>query len=821
MFTDINLWLTPSPGLFLVLTGVLCFFASFIFLIKTLRDNAYGDPQITTTPDKTQQERIPPTHTESDIQERTEYEAYVSDDYTENQQISKELFIDKTHHSEINFANDRIKLMFDTAPLIIEYWDKDFNLIDYNKTAAVFNNISPKHSIIPLDSIEFSLEFQPDGTLTRELWKSYLNRTFEQGFSKFEFVLQKGKRPIHLEVIARRMEVNGEHVIVTYTNDVSAIKEMLQEKELKILAEESSHAKTMFIANMSHEIRTPMNSILGYSELALNDVIPDTTREYLKIIVTNSNWLLNIVNDVLDLSKIESGQLDLEEIPFDIGDLMEQCQFLLLPAANEKQIPLNFNIAPLTRQNTFLLGDPTKLSQICINILSNAIKFTNNGAVVVSVTMVDSVKNSNSDTCLLNFDFTDAGIGMTEDQISRIFKPFTQADSSTTRKYGGTGLGLTITRRLIEAMGGELRVESAIGIGSKFSFTLPFKMVAADTISTEVLIEKPYFENGEVLVVDDNDMNLGVACEYLKRVGLKSTTAMTGKEAVDIVKKRMDANEKPYDLIFMDVHMPVMDGREAASIIRDFNLGTPIVAMTADTVALTKSATYEEFGIDDFLSKPFTTQDLWRCLLKYLTPSDAPATRQESTTTDEVLQQKLKYQFVKRNQDTFDKIFAALSNNQPKLAHRLAHTLKSSASLIGAKALCNHARELEALLQNENDLLDLQNNNLLECGLLRSIEFELKLLLDSLAHLLDNKNDFTDKISKDKANPEAVKNFIAELQPLLERSNARSLKYVAELDMLVNEETVTLVGELAEQIESFCSQEAALTLKKITQLLKV
>ncbi|MDR0324069.1 MAG: hypothetical protein LBI12_06460, partial [Treponema sp.] len=233
-------------------------------------------------------------------------------------------------------------------------------------------------------------------------------------------------------------------------------------------AEISSIAKTTFLANMSHEIRTPMNSILGFSELAQDDKISHKTRDYLNKIQTNAEWLLQIINDILDISKIESGKMELEQIPFDIHELFANCRTLIMPRAVEKGIILYFYAEPSIGKRP--LGDPTKLRQIFINLLSNAIKFTHTGMVK----LLADIKNTSNNTATIYFEVKDSGIGMTSEQINRIFDPFMQAESGTTRKFGGTGLGLPITKSMIELMGGELSVESTPGIGTKFSFTLTF-----------------------------------------------------------------------------------------------------------------------------------------------------------------------------------------------------------------------------------------------------------------------------------------------------------------------------------------------------------
>lgn len=376
-------------------------------------------------------------------------------------------------------------------------------------------------------------------------------------------------------------------------------------------------AKSEFIANISHEIRTPMNSIIGYAELALENEMPEQTREYILNVLSNAKWLLKIINDVMDFSKIESGNLVLEEVPFGINEIAEHCRSILLPVAKNKGVSLRFDIENIiTRRIT---GDPTKLNQILINLLSNAIKFTHNGHASLDVSMVDSTE----DAYILKFEVIDTGIGMTEAQVAKIFAPYTQADPSTSRKYGGTGLGLVIAKRLIEAMGGELLVDSVKDKGSSFSFTLRFDIMEESSFvvfleNQDVQISKPHFDRGDILIVEDNAMNIGVAVAHLQGVGLRCTIARNGVEAVKLVRRRMDAGRASFDLILMDIHMPEMDGKEAAAIISKMDIASPIVAMTADVITVVEEVTYESVGIEGYICKPFTAQELWRCLLKHL-----------------------------------------------------------------------------------------------------------------------------------------------------------------------------------------------------------
>ena len=463
-------------------------------------------------------------------------------------------------------------------------------------------------------------------------------------------------------------------------------------------AQAANVAKSAFIANTSHEIRTPMNSILGYSELALDDNVSAKTRDYLEKIVSNSKWLLNIINDIMDISKIESGSLELEAIPFDLIEIIANCQAAVAPSAIAKRLKFSLKAAP--HEGRRLLGDPTKLTQVCINILSNAIKFTNHGLVNFDIQMLDKSENK----CTLKFEIIDSGIGMSKEQVAKIFDPFVQADASTTRKYGGSGLGLAITRHLVDAMGGKLVVESTEKVGSKFSFILSFATISGATDSDGSIpgdiVTKPSFSRGEVLVVDDNEMNQGVVCEHLKRVGLTPVVANHGLEAVEIVKARKESGQPPFDLICMDIHMPVMDGIEATSRIITLEVGSPIIAMTANMLIFSDKS-YVNFGMDGFIGKPFTSQELWKILIKHIKKEVKKVeTDNLELSEDREFFKKMLAHFLNNNKNIYDDMQNAIEADDMVLAHRLAHNLKTDAGHIQKEALRVTATEVEQSLKD-------------------------------------------------------------------------------------------------------------------------
>jgi signal transduction histidine kinase/HPt (histidine-containing phosphotransfer) domain-containing protein len=495
---------------------------------------------------------------------------------------------------------------------------------------------------------------------------------------------------------------------------------------LREAAETLSFTKTKFLATMSHEIRIPMNSILGFSELALDNAISPKTRDYLSKIKTNVEWLLHIINDILDISKVESGKMEFEKIPFDVHEMFSSCRTLIMPKAVEKNIMLHFYVEPSLGKKP--LGDPVRLRQVLVNLLSNAVKFTNTGMVKLNAVL----RAVDDKTITMYFEVKDSGIGMTADQIGKIFEPYTQAGTEITRKYGGTGLGLAITKDIVEMMGGKLTVESTPGIGSKFSFELRFDTIDGDgdRLLVEKMVinelDKPAFE-GEVLLCEDNPMNQQVVYEHLARVGLKTVIAENGKIGFDLVKSRKDNNEKQFDLIFMDMHMPVMDGLEASMKIMELNTDVPIVAMTAN-IMFNDREIYKKSGMIECVGKPFTSQELWRCLMKYFTP--IPQGLDSNNIPIEAsmeFQRKLQGLFVKNNGNKYQEIIDALEADDVILAHRQAHLLKGDSGQVGKTILQSTAANVENSLKN--------GKNLVTAEQLTNLKLELEAVINEFTSL--------------------------------------------------------------------------------------
>lgn len=431
---------------------------------------------------------------------------------------------------------------------------------------------------------------------------------------KIETILVNAKgENVPTEMTSSLIQIDNRLVIQGIIRDVTERKKF--EKEIikaKDLAESATKSKSRFLANMSHEIRTPMNGIIGMANILKTTKLNEEQQEHLNLISISANNLLAIINDILDLSKIESDQLSMENIDFDLIENINDIIKILQIKTNEKDIELKIHYDPNTPK--FVKGDPIRLNQILLNLVNNAIKFTEKGSVEVFASKIDENQNN----IKLKFKIVDTGIGISKEGQKRLFKEFSQVYSYTTRKHGGTGLGLAISKKLSEKMNGEIGVESELGKGSIFWFTVEIgKGKSPDKIENEVNdIQFCEAEKSlKILLAEDNYINQKVAKMTLEKMGHILDIADNGEIAVE----KFLANE--YDLILMDIQMPIMNGIDATRQIRKIeeainkSKGIKIVAMTANIMKQDKEE-YLASGMDDFVSKPFKINELVNILGK-------------------------------------------------------------------------------------------------------------------------------------------------------------------------------------------------------------
>ncbi|MDR1838744.1 MAG: response regulator [Treponema sp.] len=694
--------------------------------------------------------------------------------------IDEFVYVSDPQTCKLLFINEQMKKLFNLKG--------NEGIGDY--CYKVFRKLNKKCEFCPCDQ----LNKDPDKTIVWEEHDSNIERDIRHRDS---YINWPDGTKVHMQHIIDITDIK--RITEEKINAEREAQKLIQKKEQ---AEEALRMKSAFLADISHEIRTPIHGIIGFSDLVLDDNISLNTRNYISKIKTSAENLLQVINDILDISKIEAGKADLEKKPFDIDEILNLCRIIITPKAHEKGLSFYCYTEPLN--NILLIGDPVKLRQVLIHLLSNSINYTNTGMVKLLVNITKKTENG----ITIYFEVKDSGAGMTKEQISSIFQPYEQDNENRKISFGIIGLGLTITRNFIELMGGVLKIESTPGLGSKFSFEITFETKEKPDYTEEIIEskpeEKPVF-NGEVLVCEDNVLNQQVILSHLSRVGLRTVVAPNGKIGVDTVKSRMEKNEKPFDLIIMDIRMPEMDGIEAAKKIIEAGCTTPIIALTVNTMAHDK-VDYFAAGMKDCISKPFTSKELWTCLFKYLEPVTMISKKSDAESTEEEEQRiEMISTFIKYNQTTLEDINKALAAGGIQQAYRLVHTLKGVAGMIGMTMLANAAFSIEQSLTEGNT--EYLNDKM------KTLEYELNAALNELTHIA---NDYytkkaNKKISEGIFNKNSILNLLKTLDSLLETCSFDSLNLLDDLKSIPGTET------LIEQIENIKFKQARETLTGVRQ----
>ena len=546
-------------------------------------------------------------------------------------------------------------------------------------------------------------------------------------------------------------------------------------------AEQANNAKTEFLANMSHEIRTPMNAIIGMSEILEHERLDDRQMSFVKDINISAHSLLGIINDILDMSKIEAGKLELNPVDYDFKQFIDNIASMFTHIAEKRGIEFKFEEAgdiPV-----YLHGDDIRLRQIITNICGNAVKFTEKGYVKLSV-------NGSGD--LLTVKIEDTGMGIHKEDLPKMFNAFEQLDKVKNRSIVGAGLGLTICKSLVEMMDGEITVESEYGHGTAFNVKIPMIAGSDENIRKSDSDRDAYTlraPGAKILITDDNEFNLKVASGLLQLMEINAVTADSGYKAIELIKLH------DYDIVFMDHMMPEMDGIETLNEIRALGgkyKDLTVVALTANA-ANNAQQMFMERGFDDFLSKPIDADELCGILKRHLPPdvilTEADTgSRQNYINEEEKLRRKSIITFVKENQNAYESLVSLLLSGDVQTAHRIAHTLKSAAGYLGKKELQEAALSLEKSLGEESASFTPQQLNDLKNELSSALlEFE--------PFIKENNNEeATGVLQVDDAE---LKDLLEELKPLLKNSDFKAVDYVEKLRRIKGME------EIAQLIDDY------------------
>ncbi|MBO0356817.1 response regulator [Hymenobacter sp. BT186] len=586
-----------------------------------------------------------------------------------------------------------VRLVIDNSPNLVYVEDQAGRCILANKRyiELLEQQISPA-------SVEEESPASPDTDPTEAISRPIVTTSFEECYH-----LKDGQTVWYYTTKSPLAQADGSDYILTFSSDITDLKRAHQ------VAEESVQARQLFMANMSHEIRTPLHGIMGLADLLKKEPLSTEQTDYVDMIKSSTENLLVVINDILDFAKIESGKISLENIPFDVLSTVQNAARSLSFKSDEKGLLLRIVSpeAPLP----LATGDPFRLHQVLVNLISNAIKFTRQGAITITI----DASQCQGSSLPITFSVADTGIGISPENISQIFNSFRQADSSIPRLYGGTGLGLTICKNLIELQGGSIEVESELGRGSCFRFTIPYAVSEAPLTENAAVIKDPNLLQGlTVLLAEDNAVNQLIGVSMLGQWKVRVEMAQNGEEAL------LKSSQSKYDLILMDVQMPMLDGIEATARLRAApgpNQHVPIIALSADAIRI-NAGSYQSLGFTHYLTKPYTDVALYNLLAQVskrapgggLPLPEEPAAPAElglhydfnllgKLGNDPVFIYKILELFVERVPQQVRSLQDAIERNDWPTVAQEAHSLKTTFGSLNIQPETNHLKKLEALAE--------------------------------------------------------------------------------------------------------------------------
>jgi len=567
-----------------------------------------------------------------------------------------------------------------------------------------------------------------------------------------------------------------------------------------------------------------MNAVIGMSHLARDLATDHSQRQYLDKILTASENLLKIINDILDFSKVEAGKMVLESADFYLQETLDHVDSVIALQARQKGLDF---ILDLPEEIPMLHGDSLRLGQILLNLVSNAVKFTQTGYVQIKIDLLEQTDNHID----LHFSVSDSGIGMTEEQMSHLFDAFTQADASTTRQYGGTGLGLAICKQMVQLMQGEISVESIPEQGSNFQFNIRFGL--GDAEARPLLKNTAHspsnrfqcLQGARLLLVEDNEINQQVAEGLLSKAGVDLHIVNNGKQAIGAVKS------ETFDAVLMDMQMPIMNGLTATRLIRADGINDlPIIAMTANAMPADRQACIDA-GMNDHIAKPIDPETLYNTLVRWIAPSHSEKTPAPSLSSnqqqdhidftvlqgidikdglhrlsdDKQLYRQVLCRFRDSQSDTIQRMQAAVLADDYAMAESLAHVLKGLAGNIGAKLLMQHVATLESALSSRNSIDE---------SIWQHIEQQLSTINDSIVHLC--KSTTHSHESDQPADHAAAKVIIDQMRILLKESDGDAVDLLDELSSALGDSEKQHISALRQHLSAYDFEAALNDLNGIT-----